>query len=294
MARMRLADLEVTHRFATVNGLGYHYVEKGAGPLVLLLHGFPECWWSWRYQLDALAEAGFRVVAPDQRGYNDTDKQGPYDLDTLAGDIVALLRELGVGRAHVVGHDWGGGVAWHLATYHPETVERLCILNMPHPGKLREAFITRPRPRQLRRSWYVFFFQLPFLPEWALTRNDAEAIARMYRASAVDHSRFGDDEIRPFRDAIQKDGAAEAMVGWYRAAIRRAFRTLRRPLPQVESPTLLLWAMDDLALGFDDLVPGTDRFVKNLRVERIERCGHFLQAEQPELVNQYLIDFLAG
>lgn len=296
---MRPSELAVTHRYVTVNGIQMHYVEQGSGPLVLLLHGFPENWWTWRYQLQALAEAGFRVVAPDLRGYNDTDKQGPYDLDTLADDVRDLLVQLGAERAHVVGHDWGGAVAWHFAARHPSFTERLAVLNCPHPAMMERA-LAKGRWSQLRRSWYVFFFLLPFLPERALTRRGGAGLPKIYRAHAADPANFGDEELRPLVEGVLKPGAATAMLGYYRAALRQALRDLlaRRDrasrYPPLTMPSMLLWAMEDKALGYNDLVPGTERFAPGLRVVTVERCGHFLQAEQPARVNRELIHFLVG
>ncbi|MFD1730552.1 alpha/beta fold hydrolase [Deinococcus malanensis] len=155
-----------------VNGVRLHYVEAGpaAGPLVVLLHGFPEYWRAWEHQIGPLARAGFRVVAPDMRGYNLSEKPQDieaYRVQTLQEDIAKLIRALGAGRAHVVGHDWGGIVAWQLAIRQPEAVDRLVILNAPHPGAARRGM---KHPEQLKRSWYVYLFQLPVLPELLLER----------------------------------------------------------------------------------------------------------------------------
>lgn len=290
-------DLGVTHAYATVNGINLHFVEKGAGPLVILLHGFPEMWWSWRHQIPALAQAGYRVVAPDLRGYNDTDAKGPYDVDTLRDDVVALLDHLGAEKAVVVAHDWGGYVGWHLATTRPSRVDRLAVLNCPHPVLLQQALFTRPS--QLRRSWYIFAFQLPILPERVLLRDKGQATARIVRSMAIDKTNFGLDELEPLVAAIRKPGRAAAMVGWYRAALRAGLRGGRagppalRAYAKITVPTLLLWAMDDHALGYDDLVPGTERFVPGLEIQTLARCGHFVQAERPDEVNRRLLEFFA-
>jgi pimeloyl-ACP methyl ester carboxylesterase len=285
------ADLDdiATHRAVDLNGLRMHYVEAGAGPTVVLLHGFPEMWWSWRLQIRPLAEAGFRVVAPDLRGYNETDKQGPYDLDTLAGDVCRLIESLGAGRsARIVGHDWGGAVAWHLASTRPEACERLAVLNCPHPVLMRSGLL---KPRQLRRSWYFFAFQVPGLAERFLTKDDAAGLVRMLKSSVVDRAHYTDEELRPFRDAIQKPGTVKAMLGWYRAMPKAAFSMTR--LAKVQADTLLVWGMSDPALGFDDLVPGTERWAPKLQITRVEGAGHFVQSDQPMAVNKALIDFLS-
>lgn len=292
---MTPSDLKVTHHFVELPGLRMHHVEAGEGPTVVLLHGFPENWWSWRYQLPALAQAGFRVIAPDLRGYGETDKRGPYDLDTVCGDVCNLLVALGGDkRVRIVGHDWGGAVAWHLASHRPEFCERLAVLNCPHPAIMRERLIVRPALKQLKKSWYMFFFQLPFLPERLLTKDGAAEVARQLRGSAVDRAHFGEEELKPFRDAIQRPGAAKAMVDWYRAAIRDGLANPFTPprYPSITVDTLLLWGLDDVALDYDVLVPGTERYVRHLDVKPIERCGHFVQSERPDEVNQRLLEFL--
>lgn len=293
---MKPADLKVRHHFVQLPSLRLHYVEAGEGPLVVLLHGFPESWWSWRYQLQPLADAGFRVIAPDLRGYGETDKRGPFDLDTLAGDVCHLIEALGEKRAKIVGHDWGGGVAWHLAAHRPEFCERLAILNCPHPAKMSEALLARPAWAQLKKSWYFFFFQLPWLPEWLLTRDDAGNLVRVLKASSVDRSHFSPEELRPFRDAIQRPGAAAAMVNWYRTAVRQGFRTLRKPAPYppITCETMLVWGMQDPALGFDELVPGTEKWAPKLAIEEVPGCGHFVQSERPADVNRALLRFLSA
>jgi pimeloyl-ACP methyl ester carboxylesterase len=292
---MKLADLAVTHHVVSLPRLRLHYVEKGEGPLVVLLHGFPEMWWSWRYQIDALVSAGFRVVAPDQRGYGETETHGPYDLDTLAADVCHLLEHLGSERrARIVGHDWGGAVAWHLASRRPSYCERLAVLNCPHPAVMREALLHGLSWAQVKRSWYMFFFQLPLVPEWVLTRNDAELMPRTLKAASADRSHWTADDVRPFRDAIQRPGTARAMVGWYRAAIRAGLRHPFSPpaYPAVTCDTTLIWGRRDPALDFDVLVPGTERYAPKLRVVQIPDAGHFVHAERPAAVNDALIAFL--
>jgi pimeloyl-ACP methyl ester carboxylesterase len=266
-----------------------HYVTKGQGPLVMLLHGFPESWWSWRYQIDALVNAGFRVVAPDLRGYGDTGKQGPYDLDTICADVKALIAHLGETRAHIIGHDWGGATAWHFATFHPELTQTLAVLNCPHLVVMRKAILGGSWA-QMKRSWYMFLFQLPWLAEWLLTKDDAGNLARVLRASSVNKDHLSPDEIRPFRDAIQKPGAAAAMVGWYRAAFRGVFD--KRVYPEISARTTLIWGKADSALGFDDLVPGTEKFAPKLSVKPVEGAGHFVQSERPQDVNPLLLEHL--
>lgn len=293
---MRPSELSVTHHYVQLPRLRMHYVEAGAGPLVILLHGFPESWWSWRYQVQPLADAGFRVIAPDLRGYGDTDKQGPYDLDTIVGDVCSLIESLGAEkRAVIIGHDWGGGVAWHLASTRPEFCERLVVMNCPHPVLMQRALLgNRPALKQLRRSWYFFFFMLPLVPEWVLTRRDAANTRRTISSAAVDRSHFTEEDLRPFRDGIQRPGAASAMIGWYRAAVVDGFRHALSPkkYQPIAQPTLLVWGLQDPALDYDVLVPGTEAFVPGLQVAQIARTGHFVHAERPDVVNPAVLEFL--
>jgi pimeloyl-ACP methyl ester carboxylesterase len=290
-------DLGVRHLFATVNGIRMHYVEKGAGPLVVLLHGFPEMWWSWRYQIRALTEAGYRVVAPDLRGYNETDAKGPYDIDTLRDDVVGLLDHLGAEKAIVVAHDWGGAIAWHLASTRQARCSKLVVMNCPHPVVFARAL--RSRWSQTKRSWYMFFFQLPLLPELVLTRGGGKGATSGLASLAIDKTNFGERELEPFAAAVCKPGRASAMLGWYRAAMRaglgagRAGPKALRAYEKISIPTLLLWGLEDRALGYDDVVPGTDRYVPELEIQTIPGCGHFVQQEQPAEVNRRLLAFLA-
>ncbi|GAC1523234.1 MAG: alpha/beta hydrolase [Polyangiales bacterium] len=292
--------LQVEHREAVVNGVRLQYVEKAppgapTAPVVVLLHGFPETWWSWRHQIEPLVAAGYRVIAPDQRGYADSGKNGPFDIDTLAADIAALIAHVAPpgGKALLVGHDWGGGVAWHVAAHHPERVARLVVMNCPHPVMMMRALTGRWS--QIKKSWYIFFFLLPMLPERLLTQNGGAWVKKIFRGSAIDRTHFTSAELAPILEAVQRPGAAHGMVSWYRAMIRRGIthRRALREYPRIGAPTLLLWALDDIALGFDDLVPGTERLVPGLRVETIAQCGHFVQQEQPEKANRALLAFLA-
>ncbi|MGO9837003.1 MAG: alpha/beta fold hydrolase [Polyangiaceae bacterium] len=291
-------DLGVRHAYADVNGLRMHYVEKGNGPLVVLLHGFPEMWWSWRYQIPALVEAGFRVVAPDLRGYNETDAKGPYDIDTLRDDVVALIDHLGAKKAIIVAHDWGGGVAWHLASTRQERCEKLVVMNCPHPVVLMRALMGtwgQLKWSQIRRSWYMFFFQLPFFPERMLTAGGGQGVVRALRGMAVDKANFNDEEMKPFVDAVLMPGRPTGMVNWYRAMFKRSLRDGRgamKPYGTISVPTLLIWAMEDTALGYADVVPGIERYVPGIEVFKIPECGHFVQQERPEAVNPKLVGFL--
>ena len=281
----------VEHRFVRVNGVRFHLVEAGQGPLVLLLHGFPEFWYGWRNQIPALAEQ-YRVVAPDLRGYNLSDKPpAGYDYATLARDVAELIGALGEERAHVVGHDWGGIVAWGTAAIFPERVARLAILNAPHPGAyLREV---RRNPRQMARSWYIGLFQVPGLAERLLGGRHGAFLERMLRDSSVDPNVFSKAVLAAYRRAATRPGALPAMLAYYRQVPRSLRQEVDASGRQIAAPTLLIWGMRDVAL-VPELTEGLERWVPNLRVERVSDAGHWVQHERPGLVNRLLLEHLGS
>jgi epoxide hydrolase 4 len=284
------------HETVHANGIRFHVVTAGDGPLVLLLHGFPQFWYAWRHQIPALATR-FRVVAPDLRGYGETEKPprvADYAVATLAKDVVELVHALGENRAHVVGHDWGGGVAWTVALRHPEVIDRLAVLNCPHPIAFAKAL--RSNLRQLARSWYMFAFQLPWLPEWALTRGNARIVQPMFREMAKRPGTFSDDDLDRFREALLVPGAATAAVNYYRAAFRdfADLRAEERAARTIEAPTLLVWAEDDVALG-KELTEGMEGYFGGpFRIHYVPECSHWVNEEQPDLVNRLLLEHLGG
>jgi pimeloyl-ACP methyl ester carboxylesterase len=267
-------------------------VEQGQGPLVLLIHGFPEFWYSWRYQIPVLAEAGYHVVAPDLRGYNLTDKPDwGYDVGTLSADVVALIRSFGYEKAVVVGHDWGGAIAWHAATFYPEQIQRLVILNCPHPNLFYKGM---RQPAQLNRSWYMFFFQLPWIPEWALSRKDYQFVKRALRGSAVQKNAFDHETLQRYRDAIAKPQALSKAIRYYRVMFRDFVARRSFPWEQpVKMPTLLVWGEQDVALG-KELNEGLSEWVKDLTVHYIHDSGHWVQQEKHEEVNRHILGFLGS
>jgi pimeloyl-ACP methyl ester carboxylesterase len=283
-----------SHREAATNGVRLHYVEAGDGPLVVLLHGFPEFWYSWRHQIPALAAAGFRVIAPDLRGYNESDKPpgvDAYRTETLVDDVDALIRHAGAARAAVVGHDWGGVLAWLLPLWHPDVVERLAVLNAPHPAAyLREL----RRGGQLLRSWYVLFFQLPWLPERLIRAGDFALVRRMLRRGPARPGAFTPEDVERHVEALKRPGALTAALNYYRAAVRGS--GLRRVMRQVRPttvPTLLVWGVRDPYLS-PRLTQGLEAWVPDLRVERLAESSHWVQNEAPDRVNRALIRFLRG
>lgn len=278
-----------SHREASVGGVRLHYVEAGEGPLVVLLHGFPEFWYGWRRQIPALAEAGFRAVAPDMRGYNLSDKPegvDAYRVERLVEDVAGLVRHLGAERAHLVGHDWGGVVAWYFAMLRPELLDRLVVVNAPHPAAFAREI---RRPDQMLASAYAAFFQLPALPEAVLRAGGFALLERVFRAGPARPGAFTDADVERYKEALGRPGALTAALNYYRASVRR-----RRPeVRPVAAPTLLVWGEKDphlvvrLAEGLEEWVPG-------IRVERLPGASHWVAADEPERLSRLLAGFLRG
>ena len=296
-------DTDLASEHVVVNDVRLHVVTAGPedGDVVVLIHGFPEFWYSWREQIPALVDGGFRVVVPDLRGYKDSEKPhgvSAYRIDELVGDVAGLVKYYAAdddapvdesnptASAHVVGHDWGGGVAWSIAIRRPELVDRLAILNAPHPERFRELLRT---PAQLRRSWYMLFFQLPVVPEYGLTRDDASLLEKVFEDV------MPASERRAYRDAIQRPGAARSAVNYYRAFLRVGLRdelpflspTIEIPGGNVPVPTLVVWGEDDEAL-LSANADGLETWVPDLGVERVTDAGHWVQLDAPERVNDAL------
>jgi pimeloyl-ACP methyl ester carboxylesterase len=283
--------MELAHRFATVDGgVRLHYVEAGEGPLVVLLHGFPEFWWSWRHQIPTLAAAGFRVVAVDMRGYAQSDRPAhwrDYRMELLAGDVAGLIRELGEERAHVVGHDWGAAVAWMVATLHPDRVDRLAALNVPHPEvmfrTLRSSF------KQLRRSWYMFFFQIPWLPERLLARGGRDTLARVYGDARP--GAFTAEDLGRYEEALRGPAGLKGPIDYYRAALRQSPRRAQSLFTPIAAKTLVIWGREDRHLLASMAAPDP-RLVPDARVVYIDGASHWVQHDEPEQVSALLVDHL--
>ena len=284
-------DAAWTHARHRINGVTLHAVEAGPpdGPLVLLLHGFPEFWWGWRRQIGPLADAGLRVVAPDLRGYNLSDKPPgveSYMPDVLAADVLGLMDAYGRTEARVVGHDWGGIIAWWTAAKHPDRVERLAILNAPHP----DAWSRRVRrsPGQALRSTYAALFQLPRLPEVLLRAGGFAALRRALSGSARPDA-FRPGELDRYVEAWSQPGALTAMLDYYRALWRRP----AAPLPRIAPPTLVLWGAHDVALQRALAREGLALCDRGGGVF-LERATHWVHLEEPDAVNAALTAFLRG
>ncbi len=265
------------------------------GPLVVLLHGFPELSSSWREVLPALGQAGFHAVAPDLRGYGGTDRpRHGYDLDTLTEDIHQLVRHLQPDRpAHVVGHDWGGAIAYRLAAMRPEVVDRLAVINAPHPSVMARHMLN---PAQLARSWYMFAFQVPLLPERLLSMRGGAVIPWMVRRAVVDKSRVPPERLAPYAENFAHPEAARAALAYYRTAIRGmlASRSARRQLryPRIRAPFRLIWAEEDVALGRELTYGMEPYFEQPPEVSYLPGVGHFAPLEAPEKVAALLLEHL--
>ena len=295
LTRQAVARLPIPaeNTFLPGEGVRLHAVVAGAedGPLAVLLHGFPECWYSWRHQIPVLAQAGYRVVVPDLRGYNLSDKPSgvaAYQTDVLTADVLALMRALGRERAAIVGHDWGGAVAWRMAIDFPEAVDRLVVMNAPHPVAMAKAL--KSDWGQRLRSWYMLFFQVPGLPETLLGISPQASARLFFRRTAVRRDAFSDVDLAVMAAAMAQPGALRGMIHWYRASFR--FKPAKRMRP-IEVPTLLLWAEDDIALG-KRLTLGLERWVPHLEIHYIPHCGHWVQNEAPEEVNGRMMAFLSS
>lgn len=282
--------------FYDLPGLGHmHVVVAGpeAGPPVVLLHGFPDFWYGWRNQIPALAQAGYRVLALDQRGYNITAKTRPYDVLTVAGDVLHLIDAAGYERVRLVGHDWGGAVAWMFAALHPERLERLAVLNLPHLLAAVRTF-SRGNLRQWLRSWYMGFFQIPRLPEAMLRRKDFSATKAALRASARPGT-FSDEDLDRYARAWSQPGAFEAMLGWYRAVwvTRRQVLAHTERLERITVSALVLWGERDTAL-IPEFAAASGQYLQAGRVITLPEATHWLHMEFPEVVNQHLLEHLRG
>jgi pimeloyl-ACP methyl ester carboxylesterase len=289
-----------THRSISANGVGLHVAEAGTGPLVLLLHGFPQFWWTWRSQLTTLADAGFHVVAPDLRGYGASDKPPRgYDLPTLSADIAALVRALGEQDAVVVGHDWGGLLGWTMAALHPRCVRRLVVLSMAHPRRLRAGMTD---PRQRRASAYALRFQVPRLPERMLTRADDDPVADlMQRWAGPEWRRTADfaAAVDRYRSASRIPQAAYGAMEYHRWAARSQLRPdglrySRRMAAPITAPTLQLHGGLD-ACVLPSTALGSGRYVAGAYEWReLTGIGHFPQEEAPDTVSTAIADWATG
>lgn len=280
----------VDHDTADVGEISLHYVTAGPsdGEPVVLLHGFPEFWYGWRHQIRALADAGYRVIAPDQRGYNRSDKPtdlDAYTVDRLVGDVVGLLDTLGFERAQIVGHDWGAGVLWQTMLRYPDRVKRGVVMNVPHPAVFEDLLFERPR--QLLKSYYMFLYQLPRVPE-LLLRADSWRGLRWFIDTSNRTDTFTETDLRHYRDAWSQPGALTAMLNWYRALFRRDVDD--PPSMEVTVPTMIVWGRQDAYL-VPEMAEASAAYCRDCRVEQVENATHWVQHEVSSRVNEVVLEF---
>ena len=255
--------------------------------MVILLHGFPEFWYGWSKQIEPLAAAGFRVVVPDQRGYNLSSKppgEASYTLRELVSDVIAIADQFPRQQIFLAGHDWGAAVAWSAGLLHPGRVAKLAVLNVPHPSVMRRYVYTRPR--QTLRSWYIFFFQIPWLPEALLSAFNFRIAARALLGSSRPGA-FSEEDLTQYRAAWSQPGAFTAMINWYRAAVRYPM-----PFPDrtVRVPTCILWGERDKFL-MAEMAHESLRYCANGELFTFAEASHWLQHEEPEKISEHLIRF---
>jgi pimeloyl-ACP methyl ester carboxylesterase len=283
---------KLEHVNLPTNGIHLHVVQTGSryGSLVILLHGFPEFWYGWRKQIQPLADAGFRVWVPDQRGYNLSDKPrgiAAYKIDELARDVVGLIDAAGVDKCYLAGHDWGAAVAWWVALHYPERLQKLAILNVPHPAVMMQTLSSSLT--QLKKSWYIFFFQIPFLPEAILRNNDWERMVGMLNNSAKPGT-FSNDDIEQYIHAWWRKDAITSMLNWYRAVLQMPPKISADQ--RVRIPTLLLWGANDIALDRQMAHPSLELCDQG-KLVLFENSSHWVQHDESEMVNKYLLDFFS-
>jgi epoxide hydrolase 4 len=287
-ARVRL---EIRHERVQADGIELHVAVAGEGPPVILLHGFPENWRSWRWQFEPLVQAGFSVWAPDLRGYNLSGRppgRNSYHLRHLVADVAAVVRATGYPRAHIGGHDWGGIIAWTFAGRHPDLVDKLVILNAPH----LDIYLRKVRcPAQMFRSWYVAFFLLPRLPELALRAGNFKAVRKVFAKRTARPEAFTAYDIEQYVLSLSAPGALTAALNYYRANFGPDALKLARSA-RVAAPTLVIWGERDPALSIS-LLEGLEGVAPGVRIHRIPAAGHWVQNDAPGEVNQALVNFLA-
>jgi epoxide hydrolase 4 len=282
---------ELEHITTQINGLQMHIVQAGPtdGTPLLLLHGFPEYWYGWRNQIDPLVDAGFRLYIPDQRGYNKTDKPAGYEnynLDLVADDMLALFDYMGVERANVIAHDWGGQATWWCANRNPERFQQMALLNIPHHNVFSKFVRTHPQQRKMSR--YIAFFQLPIIPELACKAFNFRLLANWAFGNS---DAFTQDDLKHYKQAWARDNAVSSMIDWYRA-VRKA-PPKRLESKQIHVKTLLIWGKQDHALMWQMAQPSID-LCDDGQLVLIDDASHWVQHEAVEQVNRHLIDYFSS
>jgi pimeloyl-ACP methyl ester carboxylesterase len=290
-----MSQQEIRTEFVEANGLRFEVNMCGEGDkLALCLHGFPEHAYSWRYQLPLLAELGYTAWAPNLRGYGKSSRppyMEDYSVENLMEDVGGLVDASGCKSVVLIAHDWGAVVAWLFAIRKIRPLEKLIIMNVPHPGPASKAM--KSGFTQLRKSWYIFFFQIPWLPEFLFGLNNAKGIGDAIRNSSEDESRFPEEDLQVYRDNANQPGALTAMINWYRGLLRGggAKRQADLGYPVIEVPTLMVWGEEDVALS-KATTYGTEEYVSDFRIRYLPRVSHWVQQEAPEAVNAMVEAFL--
>ena len=283
--------MDLRERYIETNGIKLHVMESGPadGPMILFLHGFPEFWYAWRKQIGYFADRGYLVVAPDQRGYNLSDKPegvAAYKIDELAKDIIGLIDAYGREQVFLVGHDWGASVSWWVALKYPERIKKLVILNVPHPKVMARHVFTDTE--QMKKSWYIFYFQIPGAVEHLASSQNYEWVIQLITTSA-NPGAFTAQELEEYRKAFSQPGAFSAMVNWYRAMIQ----TKQEPLKSfdVTMPMILMWGEDDVAM-LTQLADESMPFCKQGRLIKMPGVSHWIQHEQAGKVNALIEELI--
>lgn len=289
-----MVSMKLDESFIELDDVRLHIVSAGPedGDLVILLHGFPEYWYSWRHQLPFLASLGFRVVAPDLRGFNKSSKpkgMQSYRSETVANDISQLIRKLGKPSAHIVGHDWGAAIAWMFAMRHQDQLDSLSILNLPHPLQMIEGFKDW---NQIKKSWYIAFFQLPFLPERFLKYDNHWVLRWLMKNDTVRDNVFTQDDIEKFIEAFEGQNAWRSTIAYYRALRYENLWNIEHRMEVISKPTMILWGTQDRFLDHRFAEPPS-RWVTNFQLHLNHDASHWLQQDRPDWVNEHLKHFLA-
>lgn len=289
---LNLDSVAYQRHVETINGIDLHFITAGdeRHPPILLLHGFPEFWYGWRHQIPFLVNSGFRVIVPDQRGYNKTEKpKGAknYHIDLLAADMLGLLDFLNIQKVFLVGHDWGAFVAWWLALKHPERIEKLAILNVPHPVVMRKHLLSNFN--QLKKSWYIFFFQLPWLPEWGMGRKNSAGGVEMLKRSGFKNT-FSEDDLEHYRQSWAHPRTWNATINWYRGL----FRIIQTQFESesIKLPVHIIWGKQDVALGAE-MAEDSLAYCADGELTFIERATHWVQHDARDQVNEILLNFFS-
>jgi epoxide hydrolase 4 len=284
-------SISLEHAIVNINGINLHIVVAGPkdGEPVILLHGFPEFWRGWLKQVEPLTDAGYRLIIPDQRGYNLSDAPKDvrsYALNELTHDIIRILDHFDIEQTYLIGHDWGAAVAWTVAIQYPGRIKKLGILNVPHPAVMMKSI--RKSPMQMLKSWYIGFFQIPWLADWLMSRNNFAGIIRMLKASGKSTT-FSAEDLNEYRKAYANSGGLTGMINWYRALVR--FRPSMPPSVRLQMPVLILWGKNDLALRFE-MAEASLAYCEDGELVAFDEATHWVQHDEAEEVTQKIIEFL--